>query len=230
MDRVIKGFYEQHRLESFVPPHHIDEFRLRRIARGRPILEVDEPVDSLHFFVEGSARVFVPSPNGRQLLLCFYEPLQIFGDLEIIEGAPLATTTVEALTECACLTLERSYVMSRIASDSEFLRALTSSLARKLDRVIRNSALNLLHPVEERLTSYILATTTPNKDGAAVFSGNLTQIAGLLGTSFRHLHRTLNSLCDEGVLVKTGHAYLVLNMDALRSRAAGVYVLADGPQ
>lgn len=225
MDQKVLAYYTRYQLDRFVGMDRLDRFKIRHFARGENICELEQPVDYLYFFVEGRTRVFLPMENARQLLLCFYEPLQLFGDIEIFEQNPLATTTVEALTPCVCLSLRREVVVNQMATDPVFLKQLCLSLGRKLGRVIRNSALNLLHPLENRLASYILATATPNHDRQLIFSGNLSQIADLLGASFRHLHRTLQSFCDQGILVKTNTNYVVRQIGELERRAAGVYVV-----
>jgi len=212
-------------LDRFVGADQIDQFKIHHFAKGENIGELEQPIDYLHFFVEGRAKVFLPMENTRQLLLCFYEPLQLFGDLEIFEQEPMSTTTVEALTPCVCLGLKREFVINQMAMDPVFLKHLCLSLGRKLGRAIRNSALNLLHPLENRVASYILATATSNHKHQLVFSGNLTQIADLLGTSFRHLHRTLQSFCDQGILVKVKTNYTIQQIGELERRAAGVYVV-----
>jgi len=225
MDRRVLSYYTQYQLDRFVRADQIDKFTIRPFAKGENICELEQPIEYLHFFVEGRAKVFLPMENARQLLLCFYEPLQLFGDLEIFEQEPLSTTTVEALTPCVCLGLQRAFVVNQMAMDTVFLKHLCLSLGRKLGRVIRNSALNLLHPLENRVASYILATATANREHQLVFAGNLTQIADLLGTSFRHLHRTLQSFCDRGILVKVKTNYTIQQIGELERRAAGVYVV-----
>lgn len=164
-------------------------------------------------------------PNARRLLLCFYEPLQVFGDVEIVAHEPRSITTIEALTPCVCLSLHRQLVSEHLATNPVFLEQLCRSLGRKLGRVIRNSALNLLHPVENRVASYILATATPNSEQQLVFAGNVTHVAEILGTSFRHVHRTLQALCKQGILVKAKRSYVVEQVRELERRAAGVYVV-----
>lgn len=225
MDQRILAYYKQYQLDRFVSVDWIDQFKIRHFEKGESICELERPIDMLYFFVEGRAKVFLPMENARQLLLCFYDPLQLFGDLEIFEPEPLSTTTVEALTSCVCLSLPREFVLNCLATNPVFLKQLSLSLGRKLSRVIRNSALNLLHPLEDRVASYILATATTDQDHQLIFSGNLTQIADLLGTSFRHLHRTLQSFCDEGILVKTKTTYTIRQPDELERRAGGVYVV-----
>jgi CRP-like cAMP-binding protein len=226
MDRRVLSYYTQYQLDRFVRVDQIDQFKIRHVEKGETICELEQPIESLYFFVEGRVKVFLPAENARQLLLCFYEPLQLFGDLEIFEPEPISTTTVEALTPCVCLGLKREFVTNHMAMDPVFLKQLSLSLGRKLGRVIRNSALNLLHPLENRVASYILATATSNHEHQLVFSGNLTQIADLLGTSFRHLHRTLQSFCDQGILVKEKTTYTIQQTGELERRAAGVYVVA----
>lgn len=221
----IQAYYVQHQLDRFVRADQIEQFTLHHFSKGESICELEQPIDYLHFFVEGRVKVFLPVENARQLLLCFYEPLQLFGDLEVFEHEPLSTTTVEALTPCICLGLERAFVVDQLANEPVFLKQLCLSLGRKLGRVISNSALNLLHPVENRVASYILATATLNQQHELIFSGNLTQIADLLGTSFRHLHRTLQSFCEQGILAKAKTSYIVQQIGELKQRAAGAYVI-----
>ena len=225
MSRRVLSYYTQYQLDRFVGTNQIDQFVLQHFAKGENICELEQPIGYLHFFVEGRAKVLLPMANARQLLLCFYQPLQLFGDLEIFEQEPLSTTTVEALTPCVCISLERAFVVDQMAKEPVFLKQVCLSLGRKLGRVIRNSALNLLHPLEERLASYILATATSNHEHQLVFSGNMTQIADGLGTSFRHLHRTLQSFCDQGILIKVKTSYTIQQIGDLERRAAGVYVV-----
>lgn len=225
-DPRIRGYWEQHDLGRFLAADQGASLELKLYRPGETLCAIDEPVRHLQFMVDGRAKVYLPAANGKRLLLCFYEPLQVFGDLEIVEGTQLATATVEAITPCASLRISRQEAAARLETDPRFLRQVSASLARKLDRLIRNGALNLLHPVENRLASYVLATATVDARGHLRFRANLTQVAEMLGTSFRHLHRTLGALCEQGILLKDGGDYVVQQPAELRSRAAGVYVTA----
>ncbi|WP_028537082.1 Crp/Fnr family transcriptional regulator [Paludibacterium yongneupense] len=223
MNSYVADFYRHYRLDRFIPANLLGHFTLQRYEKGQPICEVGQAIDSLSFLVEGRAKVFMPMENARQLLLCFYEPLQMLGDLEMFEAQPRTVTGVEALTACACLQLKRTVVIEHLADNPVFLRQMCLSLGRKLGRVNRNSALNMLHPVEHRLASYILGTASRENGKPAEFTGNLTQIADFLGTSFRHLHRTLQGFCTLGFLAKTKTRYTILNEFALKQRAAGIF-------
>lgn len=215
-----EDYYERHQLKRFFNQESLKECVIKTYRRGEPICEAGMPISHLQFFVEGRAKTYFLMENGKQLLLTFHEPLQLIGDLEILEEQPVATNTVEAITSCICLAMDHEYVQSVLAKEPQFLKELSLSLSRKLGRVIRNSALNQLNPLENRVASYILATA---EDGD--FYGNMSQIADQLGTSFRHLHRTLQKMCEQGLLEKEQTHYKILSLEDLEEKAAGIYVI-----
>ncbi|CJJ19098.1 Cyclic AMP receptor-like protein [Streptococcus pneumoniae] len=114
---------------------------------------------------------------------------------------------------------------NQLFHDAKFLRCICGSLAHKLNRLSKNSTINLLYPLENRLASYMLAAgeRAVQHENRIVFSGNLTEIAELLGTSYRHLLRTLNIFCDKEIIKKNDGCYEVVNVDVLRELAADVY-------
>lgn len=225
MPRTAGYYYEKHQLDRFFSTDVLSAFQLLRYDKGDPICDIEGELNYLYFFVEGRCKVYVTLETGRQLLMCFYEPLQIFGDIEVFEQEAVANTTIEALTPCVCLGLERDFVKHQLAEDPKFLKQMCLSLSRKMERLLKNSAINALNTLENRVASYILATAAQDKEGRWLFTGNLTQIADLLGTSFRHLHRTLQKLCAEGILTKEKTTYVVVKKEALETLAVGIYIL-----
>lgn len=225
MDGEAAAYFEAHGLGRFLPRNLGGELSLERFEPGATIVELGMPVDSLRFFVEGRARVVLPEENGRRLLLCFYEPLQLFGDAEILEAGLAASASIEAMGPCACLRLSRRIVEARLAGDPAFLGLLCRSLGRKLARVLRNGALNQLYPLEARAASYIMAAAYELRGGSLLFSATISHVAELLGTGYRQLQRCLVALCEEGLLEKTRGGYLVRRPEELQRRAGSSYVL-----
>lgn len=86
--------------------------------------------------------------------------------------------------------------------------------------MFKNSSINLLYPLENRLASYILATgerVNNNEERIIKFNENLTEIGELLGTSYRHLLRTLNNLSCKGAIRKKSNYFQVLDEKILKS-------------
>ncbi len=60
-----------------------------------------------------------------------------------------------------------------------------------------------------------------NEDG--LFNENLTEVAELLGTSYRHLLRTFDSLRKDNVLEKSSQGYIIKDGIELQIRAQDFY-------
>ncbi|MEB9728310.1 helix-turn-helix domain-containing protein, partial [Bacillus cereus] len=132
---------------------------------------------------------------------------------------------VQVMADSYCVGLPLGKVRNKLFHDAKFLRCICGSLAHKLNRLSKNSTINLLYPLENRLASYMLAAgeRAVQHENRIVFSGNLTEIAELLGTSYRHLLRTLNLFCDKNIIKKNNGCFEVVNVEVLRELAADVY-------
>lgn len=182
------------------------------------ICRENEPLQYFYFVLGGKVKVYVTLSNGKSLLLCFYEGLKVLGDAELMNGNP-ASTNVQAIDSTYCLGIASDKISSLLLNDQKFLRYACSALGEKLARLSQNSSINLLYPLENRLSSYIIAISGKT----LVFRENLTEIAELLGTSYRHLLRTLNNLIEKGALKKEAHAYRISDLETLKKLASDVY-------
>lgn len=193
--------------------------------KNEHICREGERLNYLFFLVKGKAKVYTTLGNGKSLLLYFYNDFKLLGDVEII-NLESASSNVQAIEDTHCLAISLKSVRLHLLDDAKFLRFICNSLGRKLNRCSKNSSINLLYPLENRLASYILATGEKvynNEERIIKFNENLTEIAELLGTSYRHLLRTLNNLSSKGVLRKESNYFQVLDEKILRNLAADLY-------
>ncbi len=191
-----------------------------------------EEIPYLLFLTEGKAKVFTSLSNGKSLLLCFYQSFKVLGDLEAVDSVK-AVTNVQAIEDTYCIGISYRNVRKYLLEDAKFLRYVCSSLGGKLNRCSKNSSINLLYPLENRLASYIyttgeriiLADSEKNHTNKTViqFNENLTEIAELLGTSYRHLLRTLSELCIRKIIKKTDSSYYVIDEKVLQELSADLY-------
>ncbi len=190
------------------------------------IVRDSEKMVYLFFLVNGKTKVFTTLSNGKSLLLCFYQEFKVLGDLEIT-GSPNAVTNIQVIEDTTCIGLSLEKVKVLLLEDAKFLRFICGSLGDKLYRCSKNSSINLLYSLENRLASYIYTTGERIKDSGGktkiIFKENMTEIAELLGTSYRHLLRTLNGLCLMGVLIKENDRYEVLDDKILIQLSADLY-------
>lgn len=193
--------------------------------KNEHICRAGEKLSSLFFFVKGKAKVYTSLSNGKSLLLCFYKPFKILGDIEFLHF-DTADSNVQVIEETYCVGIPFKVIRELAYDDSKFLRYICDYLGEKLMRLSKYSSINLLYPLENRLASYILATASCsdcNDKSKIVFDGNLSEISELLGASYRHFLRTLNDLCIKGAIKKNGHFYEIINTGLLEKLAGELY-------
>lgn len=188
----------------------LDSIFLAHFTKGELICCEGDILKYIYFLVEGNAKVFTTQENGKTLLLCFYQETQLIGEVEYFAKVNY-TTNVEALTDVYCIGIDIILFRANMLNDNTFLRYISEELAKKLFRNTKNCSFNLLYPLEVRLATYILLASDDSK-----FDVNLTNLAELLATSYRHLTRVLAKFCNNDLLQKHNGFYLILNKEDLK--------------
>ncbi|MEW8956011.1 cyclic nucleotide-binding domain-containing protein [Clostridium sp.] len=225
---------DRKRLEEYIFKYDINKIFTKDMTgymelfffkKNEHICRTDETIEYLYLFVEGRAKVYNFLSNGKSLLLCFYKPFMAIGDIEVIKYEK-AHSNVQTIDDSYCIAIAFKHIRKYLLKDHEFLKFICDSLGYKLNKLSKDSSINILYPLENRLASYILAIVShkvdENKD-ITYFEGNLTEIAELLGTSYRHLLRTLNNLCTKEIIKKKNNFYEVINIELLEELAGDLY-------
>lgn len=223
--KLLNKYIIKHDIDKIFTKNIIPSMELFLFKKNEYICRDGEPLDYFLFFVEGKAKVYTTLSNGKSLLLCFYQDFQVLGDLEII-NLQTASSNVQIIEDTYCIGISLEYVRANLLNDCKFLRFVCSCLGEKLSDLSKNSSINLLYPLENRLASYILAAgerTDNNGKKIIQLNENLTEISELLGTSYRHLLRTLNILCFKGIMRKKSGSYEVIDEANLIKLAADLY-------
>ena len=195
-----------------------DGLSVLRFNRNEFLFRQGHASDSILLIITGRMKVFVTSPEGKSRRFCFYSGGGILGEVEFATGREVASTSVQAITDVACIGIPLSRYQAVLKSNPAFLTALSGALAAKFIRSTQNSAATILQPLEQRLCAYISMTSE-----GGCFCEKLTEVSELLGTSYRHLLRTLRSLCREGLLQKAANGYKVADVAALRQKGCTDY-------
>ena len=222
----IKSYYDKFEMDRLFDRPLLNELELLRFNRMEYLCQEEEEMTHLMFFVEGKVKVFRTLMNGKSLLISIYDPFEIIGDVELIKGRR-TSSNAQALTTCYVLALNMETARKRLGNDLTFLKFTCSVLAEKLHELGSSSSVNLYYPLENRLASYILAVASTVKlegqDEKRIFNENLTHLAELMGTSYRHLLRTLNGLVQKEVITKSEKGYILSDEIALEKLAGDLF-------
>ncbi|MCH1624219.1 helix-turn-helix domain-containing protein [Ferdinandcohnia quinoae] len=78
--------------------------------------------------------------------------------------------------------------------------------------------------MEVRLASYLLSLST-EEEGNIYYkemrTSNLTEVAEIIGTSYRHLNRVIKKLVLEGLIERKKGSLYIKDLQRLRERANG---------
>ena len=220
----LEGYIEKNELNNIFSENMKEYMKLYLFNKNEYICKEGEVLDNMFFLVEGKAKVCKNLENGRSILLSFYTPIKIIGDVEFVRS-PIADCSVQAIKDTYCIGIKFDIVRNKLIKDCKFLLNICTYLGEKISISSTNSSINLLYPLENRLASYMIAyiNTDDYNNKKFVFKESYNEIADLLGTSYRHLNRILNKLCNEGILKKDGKEYIIEDFDKLSCLAGDLY-------
>lgn len=218
---LLKQYVTQYKLDDIFENQVIQEMKLFQFDEGDLICSNGQFLDRLYFLVEGKLKISVILPNGKSLLLRFNNPLALIGDVEFINNSEVRSN-VEAVKNSILIGIHNKLLHETQSNNPDFLKFLLKNVSYKLYTFSNISSLNLLFPVENRFASYLASTLLDDSSFVnEIKSSKLTEIAELLGTSYRHLNRVVNKFCKEEIIERKKGSLLVKNMEKLKMLSNG---------
>jgi CRP/FNR family transcriptional regulator/CRP/FNR family cyclic AMP-dependent transcriptional regulator len=170
-------------------------FSPRSFPSGTPILRESEPGDLFFVILRGEVKVFVDSPDGREVVLSHLQTGDFFGEMALLEGES-RSASITALTDCELAALGQADFFAVLARDFSLTRRILQTLSgrlRKANEVIESMA---LLDVGGRLARYLLRladeTGQPPVDGYFVVTRPTHQeIANSIGATRETVTRML---------------------------------------
>lgn len=182
-------------------PIKIEDLEWRSFSPGECIYEQGFPLPFLSFLVKGKVKIYTTSEEGKRLIVTFNKPLELFGDIELVQQVD-TLHTIEAVTpvHLAVLSLE---VAHRWREDATLNEVLLQSISRKFLTKSMTLSFHLLHEADTRLASY-LASISHDEQGAFINpfipKSELKMIAEFIGITVRHQNRCIQSFERDGII------------------------------
>jgi len=222
-EALLKRYIEKFELDIIDDLGIKNQLELVAFEKNEYIYQMSEPVDYFYFFVKGKAKVYITMENGKRLLLRFYRPLMVIGDLEFASnGSNHASTNIKTLSKVHCIRVPINSLRKKYSNDAQFVKFINKSLAEKLESLSISSSINLLYPLENRLASYLMYLYSGQAE-KEIFIDQLRDIAELLGTSYRHLLRIFKLFSNRGFIRREKNKITIIDEDALQALAGNLY-------
>lgn len=195
---------------------------LRNFPRGSLVYGPRESGESVLVLAAGRVKIKDITPEGKETILAFIEPGELFGELALLDGQP-RREYAEAMEACRVLSLPREEVQRLLEARPDLTLHLTRLIGLRRRR-IENRLRNVLFlPSRERLMRliYELASSYGEQvDGKCHIRLPLSHqdLASLVGLTRETVTHVLGQLQAEG-LVRTRRRKLVV-LDCRRLAAA----------
>ena len=177
---------------------------VRHVAAGAPILREAEPGDLFFALVRGEVKVFVDSPDGREVVLTHLQAGDFFGEMALLEGEP-RSASVTALAESELVAIAREDFFALLARDFALTRKILQTMSARLRRsneVIESLA---LQDVGGRLARYLVRLAdesgqSPVDGYFAVHRPTHQEIANSIGATRETVTRMLKQFEDRKLI------------------------------
>jgi CRP/FNR family transcriptional regulator, cyclic AMP receptor protein len=178
----------------------------RTYPAGSPIIRESEAGDLFFVILRGEVKIFVDSPDGREVVLSHLQTGDFFGEMALLEGET-RSASVTALTDCELAVLARAEFFAVLARDFSLTRKILQTLSarlRKANEVIESMA---LLDVGGRLARYLIRLADesgqPAVDGYFVVTRPTHQeIANSIGATRETVTRMLKQF-ESRKLIRT---------------------------
>lgn len=189
---------------------------------GAMLCANDQTIESLFVVLEGRVKIYTLSEEGKLRLLRLKTAPSLIGDIEYASGRNVLHT-VEAVGAVICLKVPFEALRTHNRT-VEFTEHLLRGVSEKLFIEANASSNHLMSTLEERLAGYLVSLSA---SGNELFQQEMSQlkrkeVAEWLGTSYRHLNRTLQAFADEGLVERSRKKVTILDAERLEERANGM--------
>lgn len=209
----------------------------RRLTRGEQLFAAGDQADALYVLRHGKmklSRRYAEEGPRRESLLTVLGDGQVFGELSVLDPGP-RTTTASAVTPCELGVLSKERLFRLLNAHPDLSMGLMRQLAHRLRHATDYASDLVLNDVHGRVARTLLRLAELFGERGAhgtVVRHGLTQqeIAHMVGASRESVNKFLMELTDDGVITLSYRAFVIVDDERLRQRAAHLEQATHQPQ
>lgn len=207
-----RNYISDYKLQDYMDTDLFSISELCTFEKKEHLIHAGLVSDYLYFLVEGKLMVYSYTSDAKNICIDYFQESTLIGEAASLwEMVP--NTSVKAMTSCVCVSVNLKKYRQTLQNDVSFLKNVCQILSYRLNSET-HLANSLTEPINVRLARFILHQSREN-----IFTFQLTTCADILNVSYRHLLRTLMSLCESKILKKSRNCYYVVDNEALKNLA-----------
>lgn len=195
--------------------------RMSEVKRRRRIYLPGDPSDQIFLLKSGVVKIAAVGPNGRELILAFLYPGDIFGELAVVDDQP-RDHLAEAYEDAVICAMDRE-VFLRVARESPELGYQVTKLMGFRLRRLRGRVEDLLYKSANARIAHVLLDLASDygvKDAdGTIIPLRLSQadLANLVGLTRETVNISLRELRERGLVEASRRSIRLKDPEALRA-------------
>ncbi|TGE30944.1 helix-turn-helix domain-containing protein [Desulfosporosinus sp. Sb-LF] len=220
-NNLLNYYIKKHNIENLFDKEILNYAKLHFYEKEEYILEAEAKLEYYYLLVEGKIKVFYPFENGNSMLLKFYRDFNTIGDLELLKDIPILCN-INAVEDTYLLAIPSDILRKEYFDNTKLLHHLIDSLSEKLYATINNISYNFVYPLINRLSSYLVEHITDKN--YIILNSSYLEIAQFLGTTYRHLNRTLKEMESKSIIKCEDKRIYILDVERLKELSKNIYI------
>ena len=207
--------------------------RLRKFPKGGSIYLPTDASDCAFLLGEGRIRLCATTPEGKQSILAFVEPGELFGELALIDPGQ-REERAEATIGSTVLLIPGELLRQMMEESAKLTLGVTKLIGLRRKRVerrlrsllFRNNRDRLTHLLNELASQYGSATTEGIELGIRLSHQDL---ASIIGATRETVTTLLGEMQNEGLLKIRRRKLVLLDMQRLAAECEGREIATPSP-
>ncbi|MDC0935755.1 Crp/Fnr family transcriptional regulator [Pirellulales bacterium] len=193
--------------------------RSRRFPRNSPIYLPADYADGVFLLAEGRAKIGGVTEDGKQTILGFIEPGELFGELSLL-GAPTREEYAHAVEKTLVLMIPRDLMEQLIEQNPQLSMGITKLFGLRRLRIERRLKYLLFRSNRERLVHLLLELAErygrPTDEGIGLrIKLSHQDLASIIGSTRETVTVVLGELQSEGLITLGRRRVTLLDLKRL---------------
>lgn len=194
--------------------------QMRKFKRGEAVYLPEDASDDILLVASGRVKICHATPEGKQAILGFIDPGEIFGELTLLDSAAKREGTAEAAEKSVVVAIPKNELLAIVQKYPSIVLGVTKLIGLRRQRVERRLRNLLFRSNRDRVIHLLLELT--EKYGRRSEAGVELQIrlshqemASIIGSTRETVTVVLGQLQNEGLLTIARRRIVLLSTEKL---------------
>lgn len=189
----------------------------RSYHKGETIFLAGDEGKEMFFLREGQVKITRNSADGREHIVKFVEPGEVFGEV-VLFGHNIYPATTVCLQSSKLASLSRHDFRQYFIKNPEIGWGMLETMARKLFYSQSKLESMALQDSMSRIIQSLLQMAKTKENNVALEELNQQQLASYLGLTRETVSRNLSKLKEQGLIASKGRKIILLDKQKLKEK------------